>query len=668
MKKEEIKKIIDNKEVVSFDIFDTLLFRNIYKPTDIFKIMEKEISEEYGVENFHDLRISAEAESRNEKNKGESSLDEIYAVVENKIGKDATKIKNRELELELEFICANPFMKEIFDYAVKKKKKIILISDMYLPSSVIEQLLKKAGYKKVPIYMSNEYRANKGTKKIYQVVFEKEKIKKDSWVHIGDNKHCDYKMPKEFGIDAILYENIRSKDEQKEPETIEASIIRGIQNNYLYNGNELSYWERFGVLYASPIYYGFTNWLFRLTQKRDNLYFLARDGYIVKKVYDEFKNKYGTKIDTYYLYGSRKTIYLPALLHRTKDEMLNTLVVLTNDYDVKTTIEHILKSMGLDCEDYQEELSIFGFTKDSVLDKNNFHQVRKFVKHIYDDIEKKLEEQEKIVLEYLKQEGVCNYNKINIMDVGWGGSLQEALGILTGKKIMGYYFGTIPTNKEDILSNSLGFVFDEAKPEKNFMRVFNIPMMYEFIFSAPHGTTLGFIKKDKKIVPVLDEDDEKYTQKVEILQNAAMQVVKTYLVYAEYLKNISVEDSLRAYAEMIERRDFADLIEFSNLTNSVLYTNHKDKYIEKFDEDYIYNHYDEFKNKIHKAMWRDAFLVNGVESEAEWNDFGRRFENFMTRKRITSSNKISYVKKGIKNPKKAARMVKSLMKEKLNNK
>ena len=41
MTKEEIKKIISKKDVVSFDIFDTLLFRNIYKPTDIFSSKEK---------------------------------------------------------------------------------------------------------------------------------------------------------------------------------------------------------------------------------------------------------------------------------------------------------------------------------------------------------------------------------------------------------------------------------------------------------------------------------------------------------------------------------------------------------------------------------------------------------------------------------------------------
>ena len=202
MTKEEIKKIIDNKEVVSFDIFDTLLFRNIYKPTDLFKIMEPGVLEKCGIDNFAELRVKCEADSRNEKNKNETSLDEIYSLIEKRTKKDVEWIKKREIELELEFIDSNPFIKEIFDYAEKKKKKIVLISDMYLPSDVVRKLVKKAGYKDKPVYISCEHHAGKGTMELYEVVRKMEKLDKNTWVHIGDNEYSDYKKAKEFGIEA----------------------------------------------------------------------------------------------------------------------------------------------------------------------------------------------------------------------------------------------------------------------------------------------------------------------------------------------------------------------------------------------------------------------------------------------------------------------------------
>lgn len=39
---ESIKKLIDESQVVSFDIFDTLLMRKVLYPIDVFKLVEKE--------------------------------------------------------------------------------------------------------------------------------------------------------------------------------------------------------------------------------------------------------------------------------------------------------------------------------------------------------------------------------------------------------------------------------------------------------------------------------------------------------------------------------------------------------------------------------------------------------------------------------------------------
>ena len=55
-----IIKQIDNYDVVSFDIFDTLLKRNVEEPTDIFKYVEKK----YNRLGFFDERIEAENKAR----------------------------------------------------------------------------------------------------------------------------------------------------------------------------------------------------------------------------------------------------------------------------------------------------------------------------------------------------------------------------------------------------------------------------------------------------------------------------------------------------------------------------------------------------------------------------------------------------------------------------
>ena len=72
-------KAIDKAEIVSFDIYDTLVVRNVLKPTDIFKIVEFRVQSELGVNiaDFEKKRILAESMARKNK-KREVSLKDIY--------------------------------------------------------------------------------------------------------------------------------------------------------------------------------------------------------------------------------------------------------------------------------------------------------------------------------------------------------------------------------------------------------------------------------------------------------------------------------------------------------------------------------------------------------------------------------------------------------------
>ena len=57
MFKEELKKMLDNNDVISFDIFDTLLLRNVFQPADIFRVVGRYAIEKYGIDDFYDNRI-----------------------------------------------------------------------------------------------------------------------------------------------------------------------------------------------------------------------------------------------------------------------------------------------------------------------------------------------------------------------------------------------------------------------------------------------------------------------------------------------------------------------------------------------------------------------------------------------------------------------------------
>ena len=45
-----LKQLIDKNNIISFDIFDTLILRNIYQPTDIFRILAKFAKDEFDID------------------------------------------------------------------------------------------------------------------------------------------------------------------------------------------------------------------------------------------------------------------------------------------------------------------------------------------------------------------------------------------------------------------------------------------------------------------------------------------------------------------------------------------------------------------------------------------------------------------------------------------
>ena len=78
---------------------------------------------------------------------------------------------------------------------------------------------------------------NKGSKELYELVGQELNCKKTNWLHIGDNEYSDYKQAKEFGINAYHYKNVSTYYEGTKELSISESVLIGIQNNYLYNGN-----------------------------------------------------------------------------------------------------------------------------------------------------------------------------------------------------------------------------------------------------------------------------------------------------------------------------------------------------------------------------------------------------------------------------------------------
>ena len=149
-----IKTAIASPEVkvVSFDVFDTLLLRPFWKPVDLFRFLDREATGLLGAFDeikFSEYRKEAEKKARliaKQKNLEDVKLTEIYTVLKNEeiFPESVTDaLMAKEMELERRFCYARKSAVELVKYAISKGKRIIAISDMYLPSEFIGHLLEK---------------------------------------------------------------------------------------------------------------------------------------------------------------------------------------------------------------------------------------------------------------------------------------------------------------------------------------------------------------------------------------------------------------------------------------------------------------------------------------------------------------------------------------------
>ena len=179
----DLKKEIDEHDIISFDIFDTLLMRKTLFPQDVFDILNNRYDFEY---NFKIERISAEQELNI---KGSPTLKDIYNLMKFKGLNINNNILKKEIEVEKELIIKRNKMVDIFSYALSKNKRVFLISDMYLNKRILNKFLSDleiTGYE--DIYVSCDYNTSKGNG-LFSIF--KKNVKGNTYLHIGDNDYIE---------------------------------------------------------------------------------------------------------------------------------------------------------------------------------------------------------------------------------------------------------------------------------------------------------------------------------------------------------------------------------------------------------------------------------------------------------------------------------------------
>ncbi|MBQ2265645.1 MAG: hypothetical protein IJ265_11870 [Oscillospiraceae bacterium] len=193
-------------ELLSFDIFDTLLTRPCKKPTDVFVKMAAAFPEI--PKSFPQNRIQAEQAARELAEGRECNIDEIYDVLERMEGYSprlCKRLRLMEQETELRICMPRPEGAELLQAATSLDMRVVLISDMYLPKRHIGRMLCKCSITNFSeLYVSCDVRHNKASGDMFRYVKKQEQMAFSQMLHIGDNPISDVIIPQNLGMHAMF--------------------------------------------------------------------------------------------------------------------------------------------------------------------------------------------------------------------------------------------------------------------------------------------------------------------------------------------------------------------------------------------------------------------------------------------------------------------------------
>lgn len=480
---EMLKTEIDKHDVISFDIFDTLVTRKIIEPAYMWRILGRLASNK---ENFLMDRVKYGLELG-----ACAKLSEIY---EKFCYKYEVNDKT-EQSFDLNKLVPRQDILEAFQYAVSQKKDVNLISDIYYDTKIIKKILNNVGvkgYKK--ILLSNELKKSKADKSLWEHYSNITSGKKA--LHIGDNIKDDIQNAQEYEINTFhiltpyeILKNSTLKNILPKICSLDEALIMGNIISKIFNSPfslskskgqpVFDNLEDIGYVFFAPILFTYITWIIQenIKNKTDKIFFVARDGYFLEKLYNftvtEMKIKNAPKAE--YLKISRQ---------------LCTIMGIKNEQDIEKTLKIPFKGR---LQDYCKIRFGLDIQSDEII--NTVSDIEKIKEIIYENktqILNNSKEQRELYLKYLNKL-TKKSDKIAIVDPSYNGTTQHFLSKIMKKELTGYYCNAnLSEHNKYYTKDNMFALFQTDKDleaKKSNIRN-NSEFFEEGILVAPTGTYL----------------------------------------------------------------------------------------------------------------------------------------------------------------------------------
>ncbi len=309
-------------KVSSFDIFDTCLVRRCGTPENFLNILSLRAfnhePQEWARQEFVAARRLTEQKLWQEN--PNYTLHDIWVEFDwsHQFLKPKKELCQLELELEREMLVPVLSMRDKVNECRKRGDKIIFVSDMYLSSEFLIDILRNYGFYQEgdALYVSCECGVLKMNGELFEYVRKQENLSSfRNWHHYGDNKQGDYNAPKKLGIKCTLINHAYTPYQQQWVDNDYSlgfkypSILAGL-GRALHYSTEWNAHTDFVLDIIAPFY---CSLVYRMMKDAElcgikRLYFCARDAYMMFLIAQKYQHLF-PEIELSFLYISREALY-----------------------------------------------------------------------------------------------------------------------------------------------------------------------------------------------------------------------------------------------------------------------------------------------------------------------------------------------------------------------
>ncbi|WDF89773.1 HAD-IA family hydrolase [Aeromonas hydrophila] len=513
--------------VISCDVFDTLIFREAGSPESLWRALGREayrqgLFDDDDSEAFVVRRQSAEKAARERQQvlagHTEVTLEQIYACWPSSQGEALTALEQVHEYADWRI---NGALVTALHEQQQKGRRLILISDMYLPATLIARFMGE--YAPMlsfdAIYVSGEQGVSKRSGLLYARVLESLSCPPTRVLHIGDDRITDHQMAQAVGLrcfpvplgEAYL---AQVKHEQR-LYSLDMPGLERVRRLWPWYSQGAMLSELAGRVYG-PIIFGFARWVAHRCERLGirTLYCLLREGELIASLI-RLCGVPDLRVET--LHVSRRSTLLPSLAVWHSGCLAQ--LVQRRGY----TLHELMEDLGQRCPAFCA--SRLQETLFELAAQPCWNEIVTWLDQQQAAIETHLAQQRDLTCEYLRQQGVRNTPDVAILDWGCGGSLLRNLHKLVElDETSGFMFYSSRRAMDVALQQKL-HVFQPAAAREWSAVLAAYPEINEILLNGTLCSTRSYTYAEAGIYPLPVQPPEQMPWQQEALQDFAREVM-----------------------------------------------------------------------------------------------------------------------------------------------